>query len=79
LRIGQRGSDINWQDWRKLDINWIVKNDCRERNEFGVSFSRRAEYLRLLEQYKENLEAMQNDIIEELKEVADVVEKLKRE
>jgi hypothetical protein len=33
----------------------------------------------MLEQYKEELQAMQSDIAEELKEVEEEIEKLKRE
>jgi hypothetical protein len=45
---------------------------------WGAGFPRRADYLRMLEQYKEYLDAMQSDIAEELKEVAEEIEKLKR-
>jgi hypothetical protein len=45
----------------------------------GAGFPKRADYLRMLEQYKEYLEAMQSDIAKELKEVDKEIEKLKRE
>lgn len=45
---------------------------------WGFGFPRREDYLRLLEEYKEELKEMQREIAEELKEVEREIEKLKR-
>lgn len=44
---------------------------------WGMGFPRREDYLHMLEQYKEYLETMQQDIAEELKEVEQEIEKFK--
>lgn len=46
---------------------------------WGFGFPRRAEYLRMLEEYKEDLEEMQQEIAEELAEVQREIEALKRQ
>ncbi len=45
---------------------------------WGMGFPRHEDYLKMLEQYKADLEAMQRDIAEELKEVGQEIEKIKR-
>jgi hypothetical protein len=45
---------------------------------WGLGFPRREDYLRLLEEYKEELEEMQRQIADELKDLEREIEELKQ-